>query len=372
MAQASKTKNQIKRSIELGDEIEIIANEHSNSYQKGTTGTVTQWHPDRPDMWFMIDELPDIWIHIADAKILPPKAPVRFESVVLSDDKKDEIYAAISQLENDAQIFNEWGFEEVFEKGTAVSLLFWGIPGTGKTLTAQAIADHVGAELKMYSTAEIESSEPGGAERAIKQIFAAANKKNKAKTGRRRVILFDECDSLLTDRNEVGPILGAQVNALLTELERYEGIIVFTTNRMGKLDPALERRITAKIEFEFPDKVARRAIWERMLPKKAPIANDVNLDHLAEYPLAGGNINNAVLNAARMAAYKKANEITMAHFTEAIEKEAESLQAFVAEYEKQTHQRLVGYQRGHGNITMNRQMTMNKGMEVKKRPADNI
>jgi len=274
----------------------------------------------------------------------PEKTKVTLDSVIVSPDKKSEIQAAISQVANNDLIFNEWGFDAVFEKGTAISLLFWGIPGTGKTLMAQAIADHLDADLKTYSNAEIQSSEPGGSERTIKEAFAAAKKKNQGKT--KQVILFDECDSLLMDRNEVGPILGAMVNCLLSEIEHYDGIVIFTTNRLGKLDPALERRITAKIEFEFPDQTQRKAIWERLIPKKAPLDGDVKLDRLAEYPLAGGNIKNAVLNAARAAAYDKSKNLTMRHFVTAIEREAKSLQAFAAEYEKQLHTSVIGKAQG--------------------------
>lgn len=271
-----------------------------------------------------------------------PKVPVSLTSVVMSDAKREEIQAAISQAKNTELIFVTWGFSDVFEKGTAISLLFWGIPGTGKTLTAQAIADEMKSELKIYGTAEIGSSEHGGSERIIQKIFAEATRKNRGTTGKKRIILFDECDSLLTDRNEVGPILGAQVNQLLTEIEHYDGVIIFTTNRMGKLDPALERRISAKIEFEFPDRTQRLAIWKRMIPTKAPLSKNVNLKKLATYPLAGGNIKNAVLNAARRAAYEGATEITQKHFVDAIEREAASVAAFIGEYEEQTHQQMVG------------------------------
>jgi len=156
------------------------------------------------------------------------------------------------------------------------------------------------------------------------------------------------------DRNEVGPILAAQVNALLTEIERFDGIIVFTTNRLGKLDPALERRITTKVEFEFPDKEQRLAIWKRMIPKKAPLGKQVSLEKLADYPLTGGNIKNAVLNAARMCAYEKKKSITQKYFVDAIEKEIQSIQSFVSEYESNTHRRMFsptgGLSRGYGKV----------------------
>ncbi len=300
-------------------------------------------------------------------KVKPP-IKVTMESVVMSKDKKEEIKAAISQVHNNDLIFDKWGFGDVFEKGTAISLLFYGIPGTGKTLMAQAIADSMDMQLKLYGTADIESSEPGGAERMIRTIFKEAkNAKHK------RLILFDECDSLLMDRNEVGPILAAQVNTLLSELEHYTGIIVFTTNRLGKLDAAMERRITAKIEFEFPDQKARRDIWKRMIPKKAPL-KDIDFDKLAEYQIAGGNIKNVVLNAARAAAYQKKKALEMSHFIIAIEREESSLKAFRDQAAATPHSQMVGgadYSREHGKvgITEDKEINIKKKMSFWNKPV---
>lgn len=357
--------------FKVGDKVRIKEN-LGNVYSSlmGLMGVIIErgdWgiHPVLGELKYRVQYV-DIDIIVAENNLIRArnqiKRKVKLSSVVLPEHKKDEIKQALSQIKYTHKIFETWGFADVFEKGTAISLLFWGIPGTGKTLTAQAIADEVGAELKIYSTAEIETAEPGGAERNIQQIFADANRAEKE--GKKRVILFDECDSLLMDRNEVGVIIGAQINCLLTQIEHYTGIIIFTTNRMGKLDPALERRITAKIEFEFPDKEARRAIWQRMIPKKAPINKDVDFDKLADYPVAGGNIKNAVLSAARMAAFQKAKQIHMSHFVEAVEREMKALQAFVAEYEKQNHQQMVGYQRTHGGISTGLQKTMKKTATV--------
>lgn len=329
---------------------------------------------------------------------------VQLSTVIISDDKVEQIKAAISQLEHHKMIFEEWGFEEVFEKGTAVSLLFHGIPGTGKTLMAQAIADSLEQSLRIIGTADIETSEPGGAERTIKKVFQLANvriaiKQGKSASqikeqygvdiyndpsevtnpltgetipvpeherlnGKPQVLLFDECDSLLMDRNAVGVILGAQINCLLSELERFEGVVIFTTNRIGKLDPALERRIAAKVEFEFPDKAQRRAIWRRMIPLRAPIAEDVLLEELSEFPLVGGNIKNAVLNAARDAAYRGLKQIDRECFVKAIEKEIEGLQQFLSAYEQDSHLHRVQRTSEELKTAMN----ANGGLSVQTQP----
>ncbi len=218
-------------------------------------------------------------------------------------------------------IFNQWGFKDVFEKGTAISLLFYGQPGTGKTLMAQAIADRYQRKLTIIGSAEIETPEPGGAERNLKKAFQTATEENS-------VLLFDECDSLITDRQRVGMILSAQINCLLTELERSTGIVVFTTNRLSDLDPAFDRRVSLKLEFPMPTPDLRVKIWKRMFPKKAPLAQDIRWTDLAQIEIAGGHIKNVVLRAARAAANKKLTEITDEVLWDALEAEVSSSTAF--------------------------------------------
>lgn len=273
------------------------------------------------------------------------KTKIDFDSVIMPDEKKETIVSSISQLDNHDKIFIEWGFEETFEKGTAVSMIFHGIPGTGKTLMAEAISNKLKQELLTVGPAEIETNIPGGAERNIQRYFKIASGEMGAPTGetdektgepilgspQKHVLLFDECDGLITNRGKVGMIIAGQINTLLTELERFTGVVIFTTNRLGSLDPALERRITSKIEFEFPDSNARKLIWSRMIPAKAPIGKDVDFNLLAEeYPLTGGNIKNVVLNAARTAAYQGLPELTMKCFKDAIENEIKGMASFEA------------------------------------------
>lgn len=369
----------MKGALQVGDKVTVVTKNHhpttTSCWRIGHKGVITNIRESSQGRYliFQIDGRNSGWV--SDKDLVSAKATVStvpLSSVILKQEKIEEIQAAIAQVENESQIFKDWGFDEVFEKGTAISMLFWGIPGTGKTLMAQAVADSIGADLKIIGTADIQSSEPGGAERTIKKLFAEANEANNG-SGKKMVLLFDECDSLLMDRNQIGVILAAEVNTLLSELERYKGVIIFTTNRLGKLDPALERRITAKIEFEFPDKDARKKIWTRMIPKKAPIDKKVDFNHLAEFALVGGNIKNVVLNAARMASYRKLKAIDTQCFLDAIEKEMRGIQSFVAEYEKQDHTSLASnLTRTPGGLVVDRSQVKTKALDkvkVKTKPS---
>lgn len=256
------------------------------------------------------------------------------DSVIAPAELKTQVRQALAQIDKQSLIFETWGFAQSFEKGTASALLFWGPPGTGKTLMGQAIASELGRKLKIVQSAETQSPMPGETERRIKAFFAEAEKKNE-------VLLFDECDSLIAPRDEVGMILGAEINALLSALEFFKGVCVFTTNRLGRMDPAFARRLSATIEFPFPDRESRVAIYERLIPAQAPV--QVDLWKLAEPEIAGGNIKNVVLNAARRAAFLDKEFIDEECFAHALQQELKAIRAFAAEAAKDHRRpRMIG------------------------------
>ncbi len=273
-----------------------------------------------------------------EPKEKPKPKGVSFDDVILSKKKKDQVLEAIEQVNNYDLIFNEWGFGDKIEKGRAVSMLFYGLPGTGKTLISQAIANKLNYKLQIISTAEIESQEPGGAERALKSFFKAAEDDKKT------VLLFDECDSLVSSREGVGVILGAQINALLTELEKYTGIAIFATNRLGVLDSAFERRLSLKLEFTLPTPKQRLKIWKNMFPEKAPLADDIRWEGLAQAEIAGGHVKNVVLKAARRAAAGD-KLITDDILWDALEEEVKSMTDFHEAADNHLPRAIGGYTR---------------------------
>lgn len=234
-----------------------------------------------------------------------------FDHLVLPQKDKDEIIATLRQHDNQKKIFEDWGLGEMIEYGRGMTFLFYGGPGTGKTWCANIMAKAIGTELLVVGPAEIQSSEPGGANRAIQAAFKEASSNHK-------VLFFDECDSLITERGNVGMILGSEINTLLTEIEKFEGVCVLATNRIETLDPALERRISLIVDFPNPDYSARLNIWKKLVPKKMPVDKKASFKKLAEYSLTGGQIKNVILQAARRAASDDKKSVTLDYFEEAI------------------------------------------------------
>jgi len=225
------------------------------------------------------------------------RAPrLKLGQVVLGKEARHRIERALAMRDRTAFLRSEWGFDEIAAGSQGTVLLFHGTPGTGKSLTAEAIAGELGVGLMILRTEGILSKFVGQSEKRLPEAFQAAS-------AEQNVLLIDEADSLLcrregkVTRHEVG-----LTNLLLQELEKFPGVVILTTNRASALDPALERRLTAKIEFKPPTCPERQLLWRRYLPARAPLAADVDLGALAaHYELTGATIRLAFLEAASAA-----------------------------------------------------------------------
>ena len=234
-----------------------------------------------------------------------------FQRCVLPDEVRSMIEEALTTVLC-ANKFKDWGIEETFEKGLTNSILLYGPPGTGKTMIAESFAAVLEKNLLKVSSADIQSQIPGQAERNITKNFEKAKENN-------AVLMFDECDSLLYNRDAVGMIMASEINHLLTSIENFDGVVILTTNRLGRLDPALQRRIIAKIELPLPNRNARNQIWQNLMPPKMPLSKDIDFKWLSSWKLSGGEIKNIILLAARKAIALNAKEVSMDFFQKATE-----------------------------------------------------
>ena len=123
------------------------------------------------------------------------------------------------------------------------ALCFYGAPGTGKTALGEYIAEHMGKPLIVKQASDLVSKYVGETEQNMAAMFAEA-------TQEKAVLLLDEADSFLMDRR------GAQrsyevteVNEMLQQMERHDGVFICTTNLLDRIDQAALRRFTFKIKF---------------------------------------------------------------------------------------------------------------------------
>jgi SpoVK/Ycf46/Vps4 family AAA+-type ATPase len=248
-------------------------------------------------------------------------ADLRLDDLVLPPDVKRQVIEIIDAVSAQSVVFREWGFGKKFNKGRGLSALFDGEPGTGKTLSAEVIAAELGLALLRVNVANIVSKYVGETEKNLTRVFTEAR-------GTQSVLLFDEADSLFAKRVEVKDandrFANMEINTLLQLIERYDGLVILTTNLKTAIDPAFERRLSFKLNFPFPEAATRATIWRQLLPDTAPVAPDLDVDLLgACFELSGGSIKNAVLRAAYRAA-ALGSQLSMPLFEEAARRECQA------------------------------------------------
>jgi SpoVK/Ycf46/Vps4 family AAA+-type ATPase len=252
----------------------------------------------------------------AGVRLVRPRAT--WKDLVLPADRLGQLQEAVSRLEHQARVFDEWGFLRDRTGARGVRLLFTGPPGTGKTLSAEVLANALKVDLLVVDLSRIVSKWIGETEKNLAAVFEAAERGQAA-------LFFDEADALFGKRTEVIDAHDRYANLetayLLTRLEQFEGLAILATNLRQNIDAAFLRRLEFVVDFEEPDREERRALWECHLPKDAPLAEDVNLYELAAmYPVVGGVIRNAAVAAGFLAATDGA-PIDRSHFVHAIRRE---------------------------------------------------
>ena len=241
------------------------------------------------------------------AKTLPAVDPkYKFEQLVLSQQILNDIRHKISLFQLRNLVFEKWGLKTI-EPYPRSALNFYGPPGTGKTMAAHAIAQFLGKKIILATYAEIESKYHGDGPKNVKAVFQNAEEAN-------AVLFIDEADSLLSQRlsnvtQGSEQAINSMRSQLLICLEKFSGLVIFSTNFVENYDKAFETRV-ANIKFEMPDADSRLKIWQQHLPVELPRQDDVNLQLLAEEidDICGRDIKNAVIDAALKVAYAQTHE----------------------------------------------------------------
>jgi hypothetical protein len=242
----------------------------------------------------------------------------RWSDLVLPDRQIGVLRSISAWLRHRDRVLSEWGYEESVSRTQGLKVLFSGESGTGKTMAAQVLGAELGLEMFRVDLAGTVSKYIGETEKNLERIFSAAD-------GSNAILFFDEADALFGKRSEVSDshdrYANLEVAYLLQRMEAYPGAVILATNFRRNLDEAFVRRLDFAIDFPFPEPADRRRIWRRVLPPRAPVAGDVDLDFLAErFKLSGGAIRNCSLAAAFSAA-DEGTAIEMRHLVRAVAQE---------------------------------------------------
>ncbi|WP_406532255.1 CDC48 family AAA ATPase [Methanobrevibacter sp.] len=245
---------------------------------------------------------------------------IKWDDVGGLEDVKQELKEAVEWPLKHPETFQRLGIRP--PKGT----LLYGIPGTGKTLLAKAVASESEANFISVKGPELLSKWVGESEKGVREVF------RKAKQAAPTVIFFDEIDAIASTRSGNDTDSGVTkrvVNQLLTEMDGLEELedvaIIAATNRPDILDAGLMRpgRFDRHIQVSEPDEEARLSIFE-VHTKDMPLADDVDLKKLAKNTegYVGADIESVCREAAMLTLRNdlESKEIPYKYFKEAIEK----------------------------------------------------
>ena len=236
------------------------------------------------------------------------------EDLKLPDDKKELLLQICAHVKYRHLVYDTWQMESRYPYGRNVSALFVGPPGTGKTMAVHALANRLDMPLYTVDLSQVVDKYIGETEKKLEEIFTTAEKNNV-------ILFFDEADSIFSKRSEVADAkdkyANTEVSYILQRVERYDGIVFLASNYRQNIDDAFLRRIRYLVEFQLPDEATRREIWESSFTPTVP-QDDLDFAYLArQFPMSGGFIKNAVLNAVFMAAAED-SEVNMHHVLQSL------------------------------------------------------
>ncbi|HEH4658350.1 TPA: ATP-binding protein [Campylobacter coli] len=245
--------------------------------------------------------------------IMPENTKELLENILKQQDKK-----VLERL-------HSWGIKS--NKNIEAKIIFYGPAGTGKTMSALAMAKSMKKSVLSFDCSKILSKWVGESEQNVRKIFDTY--KNIVQTCKQSpILLLNEADQFLSTRVESSSgsdkMHNQMQNIFLEQIERFSGVIIATTNFLESLDSAFSRRFDYKIEFKKPDFKDRLKIWEKFLPKKALFEKDFDINILSNYELSGAQILMVVKNTALKVAVSKDGVFKMQDFIESIQKELNS------------------------------------------------
>lgn len=266
--------------------------------------------------------MPDFAFHVAEARpdnsyitnntsilVIAPESKVNllknqrdicFDDVIGQEKAKSKTKIITKYLE-EPEKFNGWAPKNI---------LFYGMPGTGKTMLAQALANELNVNIQMIKATSLIGNHVGDGSSQIHELYAQARLKKPT------VIFIDEIDAIALERKyqSLRGDVTEIVNALLTEMDGMDDndsvITICATNNPSLLDYAIRSRFEEEIEFTLPDEEDRLKILEKNM-KTLPLECMFNLNDCVEKTkgFSGRDIKQKVLKTALHKAISESKEV---------------------------------------------------------------
>ncbi|KAK4937049.1 hypothetical protein LTR10_022235 [Elasticomyces elasticus] len=236
-----------------------------------------------------------------------------FQSLVLERKAKELIEALVSK-----QIAAEKATDLIVGKGNGLLLLLHGGPGTGKTLTAESVAEIARKPLYRVTCGDV-GTKAEDVEMYLESVLHLGKIWG-------CVVLLDEADVFLEQRSLADLQRNALVSVFLRVLEYYEGILILTSNRVGTFDEAFKSRIQLALQYPSLGNYQRLRIWENFFKRLESFDDNTidfadlrdHLEDLAKEEMNGRQIRNAITTARQYAEWK-GKIMTYEHLKDVIE-----------------------------------------------------
>ena len=238
------------------------------------------------------------------------KSDIKLNDIVGQENAKSKVKVITKFLENPEK-FGQWAPKNI---------LFYGVPGTGKTMLVKALANELEVPLYLIKATSLIGEYVGDSSSKIHDLF------KKASNNAPSIIFIDEIDAIALHRSfqSLRGDVSEIVNSLLTEMdgisENESVITIGATNNPTSLDYAVRSRFEEEIEFKLPDDEERLMILENNL-KTIPLEYDLDLNKIVKLTkgLSGRDIKEKILKTALHNAIANDSElITMKNIDYAI------------------------------------------------------
>lgn len=225
----------------------------------------------------------------------PRRVQMKWDDLLVPDGVRTQIEQAMQHADFRLNVLPTLG-----KKRTGYRLLLSGLPGTGKSMAGEALATKLVRPVVKLDLSTVLSKWLGETEQLIGQVFDMAEAAG-------AVLVLDEAEALFRQRQSGGSGGGSNamltaVAYLLTRLDRFEGVLVATTNRTQDIDDALFRRFDDYIILPVPDHDTRAALWRQQLGIHVRNFGDEDIELLARhFVITGGLVRGAAIRASAWA-----------------------------------------------------------------------
>ncbi len=242
---------------------------------------------------------------------------LEWDDLVLNTTTLNHIKEIETWLKFNEILLHEWNMKSKIKPGYRV--MFYGAPGTGKTLTASLLGKYTHRDVYRIDLSMVISKYIGETEKNLSSLFDKAADKD-------WILFFDEADAVFGKRTNVrdahDKYANQEVSYLLQRIESHPGLVILASNFKTNIDTAFTRRFQSIIEFEVPAYAERLQLWNSNLPKGIKIAEDVNFNDISKkYDITGANIVNIIQYACLKTLEEENQTIHLNHLIQGIRKE---------------------------------------------------